>query len=85
MQVRERIGQFQIVEVKIQTGEHDTDRGIEGLAGGDGGVVAGLDDTVVGGIGAADVGDGFRVEFGFDAGFTEDEDGFLGGWEGEDA
>ena len=44
-----------------------------------------FDGALEGGIGAADVGDGFAVEFGFDAGFTEDEDGFLCGREGEDA
>ena len=44
-----------------------------------------FDGALEGGISAADVGDGFAVEFGFDAGFAEDEDGFLGGREGEDA
>ena len=31
------------------------------------------------------MGDVFAVEFGFDTFFAEDEDGFLGGGEGEDA
>lgn len=31
------------------------------------------------------MGDLFAVEFGFDTFFAEDEDGFLGGGEGEDA
>lgn len=44
-----------------------------------------FDGALEGGIGAADVGDGFAVEFGLYALFAEDEDGFLCGWEGEDA
>ncbi len=85
LQVRERVGEFQITEMEVQTGEDDADGGVEGGAGGDGGVVFWFDGTVVEGVGAADVGDGFGAQFGFDAGFAEDEDGFLGGGEGEDA
>lgn len=44
-----------------------------------------FDYALEGGIGAADVGDGFAVEFGFYTFFAEDEDGFLCGREGEDA
>ena len=44
-----------------------------------------FDYALQGGIGAADVGDGFAVELGFYTFFAEDEDGFAGGGEGEDA
>lgn len=36
-------------------------------------------------VGAADVGDGFGVEFGFNTRLADDEDGVLAGWEAEDA
>lgn len=71
--------------MEVQTRQDDADGRVEGFAGGDGGVVLWFHEPVVGGIGAAEVRDGFGVEFGFDAGFAEDEDGFAGGGEGEDA
>ena len=77
--------QLQVVEVEIQTAQHDADAGVEGIARGDGGVVGRGDVTEEGGVGAADVGDVFRVEFVLDAGFAEDEDGACAQGEGEDA
>lgn len=69
----------------VQAYQDDADGGIEGFAGSDRCVILGDDGAVVGRIGAADVGDGFGGEFGFDAGLAEDEDGVAGGGEGEDA
>ena len=77
--------QLQVVEMEIQAAQHDPDAGVEGFARGDGGVVGRGDVAQEGRVGAADVGDVFRVELGFDASFAEDEDGAFGGWEGEDA
>lgn len=69
----------------VETGEDDADGGVKGGAGGDGRVVLSGDGAFEGGVGAADVGDVFRVEFGFDAGFAEDEDGGFVFGAGEDA
>ena len=44
-----------------------------------------FDGALQGGISAADVGDGFAVQFGFYTFFAEDEDCFPCGREGEDA
>lgn len=77
--------QLQVVEVEIQAAQHDADTGVEGIARGDGGVVGRGHVAQQGGVGAADVGDLFRVEFVLDAGFAEDEDGAFARGEGEDA
>lgn len=77
--------ELQIVEMEIQAAQNDADAGVEGLARGDGPVVAWGHVAEQGGVGAADVGDVFRVEFVLDAGFAEDEDGALALGEGEDA
>jgi len=71
--------------VEVQADEDDADGGVEGGARGDGRVILGGYFAAEGGVGAADVGVGFGGEFGFDAGFAEDEDGAFVGGEGEDA
>ena len=76
--------QLQVIEVEVQTAEHDADGGVEGGARGDGGVVGRGDGAEEGGVRAADVADLFRVEFLLDAGFAEDEDGPRVWGEGED-
>ena len=81
--VRER--EFQVVDVEVQAYEDDADGGVQAGAGGDGGVVFWGDVAAEGGICATDIGVGFGSEFGFDAGFAEDEDGAFGGGKGEDA
>ena len=67
--------EFQVVEVVVEADEDDADGGVERGAGCEGVVVGGLDLAPQGRVRAADVGDGFRVELGLDAGFAEDEDG----------
>ena len=69
----------------VEAGKDDADRVVEGGAGGDGGVVLSGNGAVQGGVGAADMGDVFRVELCFDTGFAEDEDGGFVFGAGEDA
>lgn len=71
--------------MEVEAREDGADGGVEGRARGDGGVVRRRDGAVEGWVGAADVGDSFCVEFGFDAGFAEDEDGGVAGGEVQDA
>lgn len=78
-------GEFEVGEVEVEAAEDDADGGVEGGAVGDGDVVGWGDGAVEGRVGAADVGDGFGVEFGFDAGFAQDEDGAFVGGEGQNA
>jgi hypothetical protein len=73
--VRER--QLAVTRVEVESGEDDPDRRIEGLPRGDGRVVGWGKGLKKGAVGATDVGDGFGVEFGLDAGFAEDEDRAL--------
>ena len=71
--------------MEVQSGQDDTNGRIEGFARSDGGVISGLHVAAEGGICTANVGDVFGVEFGFNAGFTEDEDGALGRGQRKDA
>lgn len=81
--MRER--ELEVVDVEIQPCEHDSDGGIERIAGCDGDIVRGGDGAVESRVRAADVRDGFGVELGFDAGLAEDEDGAAVRGQGEDA
>lgn len=59
-----------VTGVEVEPREDDADGRVKGRAGGDGRVVGrgeGFEETAVR---PADVGDGFRVEFGFDTGFA---------------
>ena len=80
-----RQAELQIIDMEVQTGEDDANGGVEGGARGNGGVVGGGHVAAEGRVGAADVGDGFGGELGFDAGFAEDVDGVVASGEGEDA
>lgn len=77
--------EFEVVDVEVEADEDDGDVGIEGAAVGHGGEVFGGNVAAEGGVGAADVGDGFGGELVFYAGFAEDEDFVFGGGEAEDA
>ena len=72
--VRDR--QLQVVDVEIQTAEHDADRGVDqlGIRAGDQAVVFRGDVSPEGGVGAADEGYVLRLQFGFDPAFAQDED-----------
>ena len=74
-----RVSQLQIVDVEVQADKDNADGRVEGGPGGKGDKVGGEDIAPEREIGAADIGDRFRGEFGFDARFTEDEDGAAGG------
>lgn len=78
---------LEIVEVEIEPDKHDADLGVEdrGIAAGDGLVVFGPDVAAVGRVCGADEGDVLGAEFLLDAGFADDEDLALVGWEVEDA
>lgn len=70
--------------MEVQSGQDDADGRVESVARRDGGVVCRGYGTIVGRVGAADVRDGFGIEFGFDPAFANDKDLVLGRGEGED-
>lgn len=78
-------GVLAVAGVEVESREDDADGGVEGCAGGDGGVVGWGERFKETAVGAADVGDGFGIELGFDSGFAEDEDGAFVRREGQDA
>lgn len=59
-----------VAGVEVEAGEDDADGGVEACTGGDGWVVGWGEGFKEAAVGAADVGDGFGVELGFDAGFA---------------
>lgn len=81
--MRER--ELQVVDVEVEADEDDGDVRVEGGAVGHGGEVGGRHFAAQGGVGATDEGHIFGGEFVLDAGFAEDEDFVVRGWEVEDA
>ena len=79
--------EFEVVDVEIEAAEHDAYGWIDeaGIRGGDELVVGLFEVTAVGRVGAAEVGDAFGSEFGFNAGFAEDEDFVFVGGEFQDS
>jgi hypothetical protein len=67
--------------VEVQARQHDANIGVQRRAVGQFCEVFGLDIAAESGVGTADIGDAFCVEFLFDAGFANDEDFIL--WGGE--
>ena len=70
--------------MEVEAGEDDGHVVVEEGAVRHGGVVGGGDVAAVGGVGAADEGDAAFAQLVLDAGFAEDEDFVLGGWEVHD-
>lgn len=85
--VVERERELEVVDVEVEADEDDANFRVEelGVAGGDAAVVVWLQVAAEGGVGAADDGDVFGLEFLLDAGLAQDEDLALVLGEFEDA